>query len=491
MQIFITGATGFVGRALVLRLQRDGHSVRAWVRSPRRAADLLGADVTLVDAGGGPQAMRAGVEGCDAVVNLAGESVIGKRWTRAQKQVLWGSRVALTRTLVDAIAAADRRPQVLVSTSAVGYYGDRGDEVVDERSAPADDFLAGLCVAWEAEATRAEALGVRVCCPRFGLVLGPGGGVLARLLPVFRAGLGGPIGSGAQWFPWVHLDDVVELIARAVGGSQLRGPLLATAPGVVRNREFTAALGRALGRPAVLPVPAFALKLALGEAASSLLAGQRTAPIHTRAQGFEFRFPDLDAALADLTGDADAPRIEPADDPPDSPYLRRRRPTHVLRHTVTVAAPVEQVFAFFSRAENLGIMTPPDAALQIRTPRPIAVGVGAGIDYTLKLGPVRVPWRTEFEAWEPGARFVDVQLRGPYRAWWHEHRFTAIDGRTTRMEDRVYYAAPLGPLGRLVNRLFVAPKLRAIFGYRAHAIALRFGEPGAGAAARGEVSSRA
>lgn len=301
MRILITGATGFVGRALVTRLQAEGHALLAWVRSPESAARVLGSAVGLVDAAGGAAAMAGAIAEVDGVVNLAGEPVVGRRWSDRQKQALRASRVGVTDMIVDAIAAQPR-PRVLVSTSAVGYYGDTGDREVDEDSAPAVDFLASLCVDWEAAALRAERYQTRVCVVRVGLVLGRGGGVLGTMLPAFRLGVGGPIGSGEQFFPWVHLEDLVALFAAALTDERLRGPVNAVAPGIATNRGFARALGRALHRPAALRVPAFALRLALGEAAGALLAGQRVAPRRTQALGFTFRHPELGAALDDLVG---------------------------------------------------------------------------------------------------------------------------------------------------------------------------------------------
>lgn len=301
MKIVITGATGFVGRRLVERLRGQGHTLAAWVRSPASAAQTLGTDVALIDASGGASAMQAAIADADAIVNLAGEPVIGRRWTEAQKQVLRASRVGVTELIVDAIAAAPR-PRVLVSASAVGYYGDTGAREVDETSPPGDDFLAELSVAWEAAALRAERQQTRVCLVRIGLVLGRDGGVLGSMLPPFRLGLGGPIGSGSQYFPWVHIDDLVGIICAALERDDLRGPLLAVGPESVTNREFTAALGHVLHRPAVLKVPAFALRLALGSASAALLAGQRAVPRRVRELGYHFRFPALAPALDDLLG---------------------------------------------------------------------------------------------------------------------------------------------------------------------------------------------
>ena len=301
MRILITGATGFLGRALVARLLAEGHALSAWVRSPQSAARTLGREVALVDAAGGAAAMQASIADVDGVVNLAGEPVIGRRWTERQRERLRASRVGVTDMIVDAIAARPR-PRVLVSTSAVGYYGDTGEREVDEDSAPAVDFLATLCVDWEAAALRAERYQTRVCLVRVGLVLGRGDGVLGGMLTPFRLGLGGPIGDGSQFFPWIHLDDLVALFTAALTREELRGPVNAVAPGIVTNREFARTLGRALHRPAVLRVPGFALRLALGESASALLAGQRATPRRTQALGFRFRHPELAEALSDLLG---------------------------------------------------------------------------------------------------------------------------------------------------------------------------------------------
>lgn len=303
MHIFITGGTGFVGPALVRRLLAGGHALRLWVRSPERAREQLGdlaTKVELVPASGGAAAMQTAIADADAVVNLAGEPVIGKRWTEKQKQSLAASRVGITDQIVAAIAATPRQ-RVLVSTSAVGYYGDTGAREVDEDSPPASGFLAELSVAWEQAALRASAYDTRVVLVRVGLVLGRGGGVLGQMLPLFKLGVGGPLGSGDQYFPWVHLDDLVELYAAAITDPRLQGPVNGVAPGIVTNREFARALGRAVHRPAILRVPPFALRLALGEAAGALVDGQRVVPRRTQALGFRFAYPELNAALAELT----------------------------------------------------------------------------------------------------------------------------------------------------------------------------------------------
>jgi uncharacterized protein (TIGR01777 family) len=303
MRVLVTGTTGFVGRALVPRLQRGGHAVSAWVRDAERARPVLAPDVAL-HAAGGPEAWRAALAGAEAVVNLAGEPLFGKRWTAARRRALVESRVGLTTRLVEAIAALPpaARPRVLVSASAVGYYGDRGDEPLTEESAPGTGFLADLCRSWEGAAQAAEGLGVRAALARLGIVLGPGGGALAAMLPAFRWGFGGPLGSGLQYVPWIHLADLVESLASALEDDRTRGPFNAVAPGALPQGAFARAIGRALHRPAFFPVPGWVLRLAVGGAAQAVLSGQRAEPRRLDALGFRFRFPDLDAALADVLG---------------------------------------------------------------------------------------------------------------------------------------------------------------------------------------------
>lgn len=472
MKVLVFGATGFVGRALVLRLRRDGHEVHAWVRDRGRAQAQLGCEVTLH---GTDSALVDAVADADALVNLAGEAVLPRRWSPQRRRALAASRIGLTDQIVQALAAAPKRPRVLVSSSAIGYYGDRGDEILDETGAAGAGFLAGLCVEWEAAAERAVALGVRVVRLRTGVVLGLGGGMLASVVPPFRAGVGGRFGDGRQWLSWIHLEDLVELIATAVADERYRGALNATAPEPVTNGEFARVLAATLGTRARLPVPRAALVLALGEAASALLSSQRVLPRRATELGFRFRFTRLEDALRDVI----APAVEIRElsktsrRPDSSAYLAARPPRYELVATSQLDAPLEQVFAFFSRPENLGLMTPSDLQFRIQG-SPGSMQAGARIDYQIRLGALSLRWRTRIERHEPPSRFVDAQERGPYRSWWHEHVFRA-DGRRTVMEDHVYYALGFGWIGRIVHRLFVASALRRIFAYRGAAMRLRFG----------------
>jgi uncharacterized protein (TIGR01777 family) len=291
MRVAVTGATGFIGGALCAELARRGHSAVALTRDPRRARAVLpGVDAVAWSDD------HLSLPAVDAVVHLAGESVAG-RWTTEKKRRIRDSRVGGTRRLVEAIRRVETKPSVLVSVSAVGYYGDRGDETLTEDSAPGDDFLARVCRDWEAEAQRAAEIGVRVVHLRLGVVLDRGGGALAAMLPPFRFGVGGPLGNGGQWFPWVHRADVVGLVLFALETPSATGAINAVAPELVRNRDFTRALASVLHRPAALPAPAFALRLLLGEFSQELLGSRRVLPEQARALGYEFRFPQLAAAL--------------------------------------------------------------------------------------------------------------------------------------------------------------------------------------------------
>ena len=297
MRALVTGATGFIGRELLKRLERPV----ALSRDPRSARALLGpaVDCHAWDPGSTPPPAGA-LRGVDVIFHLAGEPVAEGRWTPARKDRIRDSRLRGTQHLVAALETIPDPPRVLVSASAIGYYGERGDEILDESSRPGSDWLAGICAAWEAESARAAALGVRVVNPRIGIVLGAGGGALARILPPFRMGVGGRLGTGRQWTSWIHIDDLVGLLLHAAAHDDLRGAMNAVSPGAVTNAEFTRTLASVLRRPAFLPVPALALKIAFGEMAGVLLSSQHVAPRRAETTGYAFRHAGLEGALRQI-----------------------------------------------------------------------------------------------------------------------------------------------------------------------------------------------
>jgi len=291
MHHLITGGSGFIGSALCRSLVADGHRVTVLTRDIERARGRVPEAVFLIDR-------LDFAEKVDAVVNLAGENLAGGRWTAARKHEFVGSRIGTTKRLLDWIDRQDSAPAVLVSGSAIGWYGPRGDEELDEDADIGNDFSAHLCRDWEAEASKAEALGVRVCCVRTGIVLGADGGALKKMLLPFRAGIGGRMGSGRQWMSWIARADIVALIRWLIDHDSARGAYNGTAPAPVTNAEFARALGAALHRPALLPTPAPALKLLFGEMADILLTGQRVLPRRATVEGFAFKYPELSAALS-------------------------------------------------------------------------------------------------------------------------------------------------------------------------------------------------
>ena len=300
MKVFVTGGTGLVGRAVVPLLLDRGDEVLCLTRDPAtaranlpEAVEILGGDPTL------PGDWQDRLATCDGVVNLAGAPIADGLWTSGRKRRIRRSRLTTTGNITAALAACDHAV-VLVSASAVGYYGNRGEEALGENSEPGEGFLARLALEWEHSALKAAKENVRVVPIRVGVVLASDGGALAKMLPAFRLGLGGPLGSGRQYFPWIHIRDLARIILFALDKDRVKGPVNAAVPDPPRQKEFAAAVGRALGKPAFLPVPGWGLRTGLGELADVILSSQRVVPNVLRAEGFKFEFGELDKALADL-----------------------------------------------------------------------------------------------------------------------------------------------------------------------------------------------
>lgn len=306
MKIVIAGGSGFLGRPLTAALLRDGHDLVILTRNaaaslPSRNQRQAGVRAVVWTPNGEAGDWAAEIAGAGAVINLAGESIAGRRWSAAQKQRILDSRIQATRSLVAAICGAAPRPPVFVSGSAVGYYGPLGDETATEDTRAGSDFLAQVCERWEQEAMRAAGDRTRVVCIRTGIVLARDGGALPQMLPLFWFGAGGPVGSGRQYWPWIHRDDWIALVRWALAAPAAAGALNATAPHPVTNREFARALGHAMHRPAIMPAPGFALRLMLGEMADALLlSGQNAVPAKATRGGFTFKYSQVDEALGSL-----------------------------------------------------------------------------------------------------------------------------------------------------------------------------------------------
>jgi len=446
MKLVVTGATGFIGKRLIWRLLRDGHDVVVLSRDARSAVAKIGYPCESHSWDPASEAApSAAFEGADAVIHLAGEPIAAGRWTKARKKRIEESRVVGTRNLVEGIRRAARKPAALVSTSAIGIYGDRGDELLDEASAHGADFLAKVCIGWEKEALAAPKE-VRTALVRVGIVLDHDEGALPRMVLPVESGVGGPLGSGRQWMSWIHVDDLVSILIEAATRKDLSGPVNAVAPEPVTNANFVRALASHLGMPAVLRAPAFALKLALGEMASVVLSGQRVRPAALEKSGFRFAYPTLQAALGQIF-------------PPHRP-----RGAHRMVSNQWVPRPVGEVFPFFSDEKNLEAITPPWLNFNVKGKNTPEIRKGTLIDYRLKLKGLPMGWRTLIAEWEPDRMFRDVQLKGPYSVWDHTHTFEPFRGGTL-IRDEVWYRLPFAPFGNVALPM-VRKDVSAIFGFR-------------------------
>ncbi len=445
MKVLVSGATGLVGRHLVRRLLSAGHEVVALTRNLDDASVNL--PVRCVIHEWFPEAGQVddrALDGVDGVVHLAGENVADGKWSDERREALLRSRVDGTRTLVNAIAARapEDRPWVFVSASGIGIYGERGDEILDETSATGEGYLAEVCVIWEAEARRAEELGLRWVALRTGIVLARDGGALPRMLPAFRMGAGGRHGSGKQWVSWIHVEDLVSLYVAALENRTYEGPINAVAPGPVTNAEFTSALAKAVGHRAPMAVPTSLVNMFLGERSGLVLTGQRVACTATSEAGFAFDYPGIALALADLCSDL----------------------SRVFEQELWIEHSQEDVFSFFADARNLEMITPSFLRFHILK-APETLFEGATIDYRLRLHRIPLRWHTRIDVWDPPRTFVDTQSRGPFRSWRHTHEFEELDGGTV-VRDVVRYELPLGPLGDLLIGGTIERDVALIFAYR-------------------------
>ncbi len=295
MRLVIAGGTGFIGSALCVRLLELGHSLTILSRT-RSSGPILSNKDWITWQPGSPGPWEEAIDGVDGVINLAGEP-IARRWTQSQKERIRESRVDTTHALVAAIGKAKQRPKFLLNSSAVGYYGPRGDEPITEDAGPGSDFLSRVCIEWEEEAKKAEAFGVRVIRLRTGVVVGRGGGALAKMVPPFKLFIGGPLGTGRQWMSWIQMEDEIGLMVHLMERPEVMGAINATAPRPVTMKEFCQTLGRVLRRPSWAPVPAFVLRVLMGEMADMVLTGQRVLPGKAQESGYVFKYPNLSEAL--------------------------------------------------------------------------------------------------------------------------------------------------------------------------------------------------
>ncbi len=460
MKILVTGATGFVGTHLLRELFRRGHEIVVADRDPERARGRAEMPVVAVAFPKDVRALEASLKNqkIDAVVHLAGEPIAGKRWSAEQKKKILESRSKSTRLFWDWAKRAG--VGTWVQASAVGYYGDRGDEVLTEASAPGRGFLPDVCLAWEAPMREAgEGKAPRACAFRFGVVLGRDArgpaGALTKLVPLFRAGVGGPIGSGKQWMAWIHVNDLTRLLVDALENPSRQGVYNAVSPNPQRNEDFSRALGRALGRPSLFKTPALAVKVALGEMACIVLDSTRVLPKRLLDGGFSFEHSDLEGALREIL---------------DSERAGEGR----LTRYQAIRGTAKNLFTFFGDAKNLERLTPDTVHFKILSGADAPVQEGSEITYRIQVHGVPMNWKTRIVKWDPPHRFVDVQEKGPYAKWEHEHALEELPNGYVFMRDDVRYRLPLGAVGTAVGGAFVRGDVEKIFDFRRKKIAEEF-----------------
>ena len=469
MKVLITGATGLIGRAAMLRLLADGgHEITAVSRDPERASNQLGSEVNIV--GWGDEAgLVSALDGCDCVLHLAGEPVASRRWTRHTRKRIWDSRVGSTNALVTAMRSCRAAPKVLIQASAVGIYGGQKTRV-DESSAPGVGFLAELGEAWEAEGSAAQSLGTRVVAARFGVVLGHYG-AFETMMRVYQWKLGARLGSGDHGMPWVHLDDAVGMLLWAAHTQEVSGPLNVVSPKPVSQRIFHRCLQSHLGTQWSPPLPRWFLRGVLGSRSELICEGDFVCPRKAIRYGYSYQYPTLESAFETLCRPMTEAQLSIKSTP--VPALRRgRKSQYVLYAETLVPSPIEEVAPWFETPANLTLMTPPFMAFEIRNQEPM--GVDAEISYRIRLFGIPMRWTSRIPIFEPGVRFVDTQIKGPYRLWWHEHKFVAVEGGT-QIIDIVHYRVPGLIFGRIANRAWVGPTLHRIFSFRYQTMRQRFG----------------
>jgi uncharacterized protein (TIGR01777 family) len=454
MKILVTGATGLVGEKLCFQLYESGHDLVVIGRSDetqfRERFSLPCGYLRWQDLDSNQG--RKAIEGVEVVYHLAGESIAGGRWTSEKMKRIRNSRVLNTEKLMVALSNLVKKPELLVGASAVGFYGDRGPEQLDEQSSRGEGFLADVCDEWE-NAYNVEDSGIRTILYRIGVVLSQRGGFLSTLEPVFENALGGVVGTGQQYLSWIHENDLISLLLKPLQDQVMEGVYNACAPNPVTNQEFTADFASALSMPAAFPLPSFMAKTVLGKMSELVLGSQRV--VSSRLNVEDFKFQSMEEALEDLYG------------------YRESRWDRVYTTQTYLPSTLEEVFDFFSSEKNLEKITPPWLEFRVVGKSTPDIQEGTEIDYRLKLKGIPFGWKTLIKDWNPPEMFSDTQLKGPYNKWYHIHEFRECRGGVL-MTDRVTFRLPLGLLGSAFGGGMVRKDVNMIFSYRTKAIQKEF-----------------
>ena len=444
MKVLVTGATGFVGKRLVRRLVSLGHRVSILTRDTEIARKRLPliCDFHKWEPELYPPSSQAFNE-VDAVVHLAGENIADGRWSESRKNKIKDSRVLSTRNLVSTLKSMENSPDTFVSASAVGFYGKNKPVELYEDLDSGKDFLANVCKEWEHEAFVTGKSSIRTIALRIGIVLGYEGGAMKKMLPPFWVGAGGNLGDGTQWMSWIHVNDLVEIIIHSLENKEVQGVYNATSPEPVTNKEFTKCLAKALRRPALIPVPKFALKLILGEMSDLLLGSLKVSSKKIIESGYKFQFPDLTSSLNDI--------------------CKNSANEFVVEHWLPL--PIDKVFSFFKEPKNLEQITPDYLNFKVLNQSSKEINEGTKINYKLSLHGIPMWWQSKIVDWKPNQKFSDTQTHGPYNHWHHTHEFEEKEGGTL-IRDHVKYKLPLGIPGDCVAGSWVQKDLENIFDHR-------------------------
>ena len=452
MKILLTGATGFIGSKLTEKLLLAGHELICPTRNKSNSSEKLSLPVKFINWDLLEQNPKAHLSDIDGVVHLAGENVGEKRWSNDQKLQILNSRKLLTEKVVKLVEENAEQCKFFVGASAIGFYNDSiQDEWITEESSLGEHFLAKVCQAWEEPLIKISDK-MRLVTLRIGVVLGHDGGLISKIMPIYRKGLGGVIGSGMQWMSWIHVTDLVELFHFCIN-ENVAGVFNAVAPTPERYKNFNRFMGKYTERPAVFPVPAFLIKLIMGEASYLALSSQRISSKKIQDAGFEFKFKTIEEAIIDV--------CEYKTLPPST----KKNFHNFLRRVQFVDRPIEEVFDFFKEATNLEQITPPFLNFKVKEQSTPTIQEGTRFRYQLKLHGLPIGWTTIITEWEENQRFVDYQKTGPYQIWYHRHLFIPLNGGTL-MIDEVRYRLPLGFLGDFFGLYFVKKDVSNIFRYR-------------------------
>ncbi|MBN8537161.1 MAG: TIGR01777 family oxidoreductase [Deltaproteobacteria bacterium] len=439
MRILVTGASGLIGKNLIRNSLSLGHQVYALVRSPDKFFMLPKKNVIAWNHNEIPD--LSDLDPLDAIVHLAGESIADSYWTKDRKKSIAESRIIGTRNLVLAVKRLppDKRPKAFISGSAIGYYGYQRKEILDESATSGTDFLAKVCIEWEAEALAAENLKMRVVVPRTGIVISREGGALAKMPPI-------QISDGQHWMSWIHIKDMVQILQLMIEDETISGPVNCVTPNPLRNRDFVGLLAEFHKVPLIGSVPRFVLSLVLGEAASVIVSSLSVQPKFLNDKGFQFQFPDLKSALQEELKDWN-------------------RLDNSLFKDQFVPLKPDQIFPFFSKAENLETLTPPWLNFKIKAKSNEFLKKESVIDYKLKIHGVSVYWRTLISDWKNNEFFVDEQIKGPYSKWHHLHLFEPVPGGCL-LRDEVTYQIPGSLVGKLLLGRWIEKTVNKIFSFR-------------------------